>query len=287
VTFRTAQANFSRGELAPQLYGRFDVDAYQAALKQARNVVVLKYGGVAKRPGTELVAQVIDATHENRLIAFQFSLTQAYVLEFGHNYMSPLANGGRVLSGGSPYVVTSPYAGTDLADLDTVQTTDTVYLAHISYPPKKLLRYAATNWAFLTITLGPTIAAPGSVTGSATVANTDSANSGDNYFPQTASYVVTAVNDDTGEESRASSGVGYSNDLTLKRNYNTINWAAVTGATRYNVYKADNTQFYGYIGTTEGTTFRDDNIAPALDKAPPQANNPFAAAGDYPSTVTL
>jgi hypothetical protein len=32
---------------------------------------------------------------------------------------------------------------------------------------------------------------------------------------------------------------------------------------------------------------RDDNIAPALDRAPPQASNPFAGPGDYPSTVTL
>jgi hypothetical protein len=60
---------------------------------------------------------------------------------------------------------------------------------------------------------------------------------------------VTAVNDDTGYESRASSEATVTNDLTLKRNYNTINWTAVAGATRYKVYKADNSQFFGYIGT--------------------------------------
>ncbi len=93
---RTTQVNFSRGELAPQLYGRFDVDAYSAALKLARNVIVLKYGGVTKRPGTRLVGEVLDQTNDCRLIPFQFSLEQTYALEFGQGYMSPCAQGGRL-----------------------------------------------------------------------------------------------------------------------------------------------------------------------------------------------
>lgn len=97
MTFRKTQPNFSRGELAPELYSRFDVDAYSAAVKQGRNVIVLKYGGLTKRPGTRLVAEVLDATDENRLVPFQFSLTQTYALEFGQGYMSPCANGGRVV----------------------------------------------------------------------------------------------------------------------------------------------------------------------------------------------
>lgn len=97
MNFRTVQVNFSRGELGPQLYGRFDVDAWQSALKQARNVLVLKYGGITKRPGTRLVAEVLDASSDNRLVPFQFSLTQTYALEFGQGYMSPCALGGRLL----------------------------------------------------------------------------------------------------------------------------------------------------------------------------------------------
>lgn len=97
MNFRQVQVNFSRGELAPDLYGRFDVDAWQSALKTARNVLVLKYGGVTKRPGTRLVAEVLDASEDNRLIPFQFSLTQTYALELGQGYMSPCAFGGRVV----------------------------------------------------------------------------------------------------------------------------------------------------------------------------------------------
>jgi hypothetical protein len=180
-----------------------------------------------------------------------------------------------------------PYAGDQLAGLDYEQTTDTLYLAHLNHPPSKLVRFGNTDWRFSNLTFGPAISAPRGVTVTADVPNQDAGNGGENFFPQTATYVVTAVSDDTGQESRASASGAASNDLTLKRNYNTISWDAVTGASRYNVYKANNSQFFGYIGTTENVTFRDDNIGPALDRTPPNAENPFDVAGNWPSTVAL
>lgn len=94
---RGVQVNFSKGEIGPDLYGRFDVDTWRSALKRAENVLVLKYGGVAKRPGQRFVAEVVDDTEDTRLIPFEFSLSQTYALEFGDGYMSPCALGGRVL----------------------------------------------------------------------------------------------------------------------------------------------------------------------------------------------
>lgn len=184
-------------------------------------------------------------------------------------------------------VIGSPYNGVELAELDHVQSADTMYLAHIDHPPRKLVRAGHTLWAFESISFGPSLAPP---TGPAVAVfnpNVDAGNSGNAYFPQPDNYVVTAVDDAIGHESRASATASGTNDLTLKRNYNVVTWSGAAGASRYNIYKAHNNQFYGYIGTTEGLTFRDDNIGPALDRAPPQANNPFAAVGDYPSTVTL
>mgnify|MGYP001270984329 CR=1 FL=1 len=185
------------------------------------------------------------------------------------------------------YIARHAYNSVELAEIDFEQTADTMYLAHIDHPPRTLVRAGHTNWTFSDITFGPSGAAPTGCSAAATTPNTDAANSGDGYFPQPATYVVTALNDTTGQESRASNSASATNDLTLKRNYNTVTWSAVTGADRYNVYKADNDQFYGFIGTTDGLTFRDDNISPALDQAPPEGFNPFSAAGDYPSTVTL
>jgi hypothetical protein len=185
------------------------------------------------------------------------------------------------------YKVGSPFNGVELPEIDFEQTADTMYFAHIDHAPSKLVRGGHTDWTFSDITFGPTIDAPTGCTGTPTIANTDTENTGNNYFPQPGTYIITAVNDDTGQESRGSNESTATNDLTLKRNYNDVTWDAVTGATRYNIYKAENSQFFGYIGTTDGLTFRDDNIGPALDRAPPQAYNPFPGADDYPSTVTL
>lgn len=125
MNFRSVQPNFSRGELAPQLYGRFDVDAWQSSVRQARNVLILKYGGLTKRPGFQLVAEVLDKSDGNRLIPFEFSDEQTYALEFGQGYMAPLALGGRVLetelaitgiSQGSNAQITAAYHGYSVGD---------------------------------------------------------------------------------------------------------------------------------------------------------------------------
>lgn len=95
--YRLAQASFSKGEIAEDLYGRFDVDAYQTAVRKGRNVYVLKYGGLDKRPGLRYVAEVLDASQPVRLVPFQFSIEQAYALEMGQGYMRVAALGGLVL----------------------------------------------------------------------------------------------------------------------------------------------------------------------------------------------
>ena len=185
------------------------------------------------------------------------------------------------------YRVGTPFNGVELADVDYEQTADVMYMTHIDHPVTKMSRYGHTDWRFDNVTFGPTIAAPTGLAVAATIANTDADNGGNAYFPQAATYVVTALNDDTGQESRASNEATATNDLTLKRNYNTLSWSAVTGANRYRIYKAEGTGAPGYLGVTEDLTFVDDNIGPTLDEGPPVADNPFAGAGNRPSTVTL
>lgn len=181
----------------------------------------------------------------------------------------------------------SPYNAVELAEMDFEQTADVLYLAHTNHDPTKLVRSGHYSWSFDAIAFEPTIDAPTGVGGSANTSNTDSANSGNAYFPQPATYVVTAYNAETGQESRASNSVTLTNDLALKRNYNTISWSSVTDATEYRVYKAENSQLYGYIGTTDALTFRDDNIGPDLSEGPPIADDPFSGAGDKPGTITF
>lgn len=89
--------NFSKGELGPQLYGRIDVSQYNAMAKRARNVIIQKYGGLAARTGFRFISKVDDATQKRRLIPFQYSLDNAYVLAFQNGTMRVMANGGQVL----------------------------------------------------------------------------------------------------------------------------------------------------------------------------------------------
>lgn len=181
----------------------------------------------------------------------------------------------------------SAYNAAELAELDYEQTADVLYLAHENHAPTKLIRSGHYEWAFETITFGPTISAPAGLSVTATVANTDAGNSGNAYAPEVASYVVTAYDEDTGQESRASTADSDTNDLSLKRNFNTLSWSAVAGATGYRIYKKEEKQEYGYIGFTTETSFVDRNIGPDLSEGPPTADNPFSGTGDYPATITF
>lgn len=184
------------------------------------------------------------------------------------------------------YRVASPFNAAELSDLDVEQSFDTLFLAHLNHKPSKLVRAGHTDWQFSYISFGPTIGIPSNVQATPTTANTDEANSGDAYFPRNARYKVSAVVDDTGQESLPSGHGSCNNDLSLKRNYNTITWDAVAGADRYRIYKANlDGANYGFIGEATGTTFKDDNIDPDLTDGPRQPNSLFTADGDYPSTV--
>lgn len=97
MVYRVGQANFSKGEVAEELVARFDVASYRTALGKAQNVIILKYGGITKRPGTRIVAKAYNGAGGVRLFPFQFSLSQTYVMEMGQGYMRLAALGGMVI----------------------------------------------------------------------------------------------------------------------------------------------------------------------------------------------
>ena len=82
-----------------------------------------------------------------------------------------------------------------------------------------------------------------------------------------------------------SMSTGVKNNLFDTGASNSIRWVAAADALRYNIYKFSN-GLWGYLGQASGTVFVDDSITPDISKTPPEANNPFQAAGDYPGAVT-
>lgn len=205
------------------------------------------------------------------LSANTFSLTDLAGVAFDTTSLGAFT-GGNV---SRVYEIATPYLEADLASIHFTQSNDVMTLVHPSYQQRELARLGATNWALTAVSFSPTQVAPGACT---VVPN---AAGGTSY-----SYVTTAIATGTLEESLAS--VVTTNAacqvLTTAGAFNTITPPATAGAVRYNVYKLLN-GLYGYIGQTDGSGFKDDNITPDTTKTPPLVNDPFVGAGNYPSAV--
>ena len=142
--------NFTSGELSPRLNGRIDMDKYYNGASTISNFMVLMHGGLSKRPGTRHIAEIKTSSGSNsgaRLIPFTFSKTQAYVLEFGHNYIRFYKDEGIIVSSGTtPYEIATTYTAAQLDELEFVQSADILYIVHGSHEPAKLSRTGHTAW---------------------------------------------------------------------------------------------------------------------------------------------
>lgn len=276
ANIRTLQRSFAGGEVSPEMFGRNDDAKYQAGLARCRNFIVKPQGPAENRPGFAFVREVKDSTKKVRLIPFTYSTTQTMVIEMGAGYFRFHTQGATLMSGGSPYEIANPYAEADLFDVHFVQSADVLTLVHPNYAPRELRRLGATNWQLSTLSFAAPIAAPAAPTLVA---------AGHTAVKYTYYYVVTAVDSEGVSESAASAASSVGGNLFETGATVTISWAAVTGASRYNVYKLQG-GLYGYIGQTTGLSIVDDNISPDLGKTPPLYDSVFNGAGDYPGAVS-
>ena len=141
--------NFTGGELSPRLDGRNDLNKYNSGCKTLENMIIYPHGSAARRSGTQFVAEVKDSTKKTRLIAFEFSTVQTYILEFGDQYIRFYKDNGQILSGGSAYEISSPYLEAELFDIKFAQSADTMYICHPNHHPRKLTRSGHTNWTLV------------------------------------------------------------------------------------------------------------------------------------------
>ena len=91
--------NFTGGELSPRLDGRNDLTKYSSGCKTLENLIVYPHGAAARRPGTSFVAEVANSANKTRLIPFEFSTTQTYMLEFSNLKIRVYKDNGSVLEG--------------------------------------------------------------------------------------------------------------------------------------------------------------------------------------------
>lgn len=281
ANIRNLQRSFAGGELTPEFFGKIDDAKYANGLAKCRNFVVKTHGPVENRPGFSFVRAAKDGSKKIRLIPFTFSTTQTMIIEVGAGYFRFHTMGATLLSGGSPYEIANPYAEADLFDIHYVQSADVLTLTHPNYAPRELRRLGATNWQLLTISFAAPVAQPTGLT--ATPIDQTNVSAGYGYW-----YVVTAVTEDGIGESAASNAAGVTNNLFASGNANSLAWAAVARAARYNVYKATGSASgqYGLIGHTADTVFVDDNIYADFSKTPPVFVSVFDSANNYPGAVS-
>ena len=117
--------NFTGGELSPRLDGRTDLTKYTSGCSTLENLVVYPHGSAARRPGSTFIAEVANSANKTRLIPFEFSTTQTYMLEFSNLKMRVYKDSGSVLEGdktisaitkANPAVVTATSHGYENGD---------------------------------------------------------------------------------------------------------------------------------------------------------------------------
>jgi len=81
-----------------------------------------------------------------RMVRFQFSDTQAYMLEFGNLYVRFYKDNGRIEESGIAVELTTPYPTSVLFDLMFAQSADTMFIAHRDYAPRQIERTSHTDW---------------------------------------------------------------------------------------------------------------------------------------------
>lgn len=145
--FVTMQTNFTAGELDPLIRARNDLKSYGNALEKATNVVCQPQGGITRRSGTRYITALPNSGTESagngvRLVAFEFSTSDSYMLCFTHNRMYVFKNGALVsnINGtGNPYLVTT-VGSSVLDDMCWTQSADTLIVTHETMEPVKIVR---------------------------------------------------------------------------------------------------------------------------------------------------
>jgi hypothetical protein len=197
------------------------------------------------------------------------------------------------------YKITSPYTSADdLRLIKFSQSSTTMILCHPNHPVYKLTLVSANNWTLIPATFGATVSAP-TISGVTTTLAAGTIN----Y-----AYGVTSI-DGSGQESSMSTAGTLANKTDIRATAtpgsNTVAWTAVAGAVAYNVYEASlvygaavpSGAQYGFIGTTQGVSFVDSNIAQDFSVTPPISKDPFngytvssitvTAPGAYTSVPTV
>jgi len=131
LVFLGAQAtplisSFNAGELSPKLDVRSDLEKYYSGCRTLENMIPLVEGGATRMPGTYFALETKDSSKQSRLIPFQFSTIQSYVIEAGDQYFRFFKEDGLVCTVDSYTKMLLHCDGTD----ESTTITDSGYTGH-------------------------------------------------------------------------------------------------------------------------------------------------------------
>jgi len=134
---KVLKESFNAGEFTPKLYSRYELAKYKNGCKTLANFVPMAHGPVSRRPGTEYIAEIKTSSAPARLIPFEFSRTDSYIIEAGSSHLRFYRNQGQVQSGDANTKLLlhldGPDGSTTITDEGaTVHTVTTVTNASLS-----------------------------------------------------------------------------------------------------------------------------------------------------------
>ncbi len=150
------QNDFTSGELDPKLRARTDIAQYKSGLTTATNVSIQPQGGAKRRDGTKFITQLDSgAANAVRMVSFEFSVTDSYMLVFTPGRMYVIKDGALITNinaSGNDYLTVSDLTAAILPEINWVQSADTVIIVHEDLAPLKIVRGASdSSWTASTI----------------------------------------------------------------------------------------------------------------------------------------
>lgn len=145
AAFERITTTFTRGELSPRILARVDFDGRFDGVEKLENFLVHVQGGAQKRSGLRFVAAAKDEVNNARLIPFEVSVLQNYIIEATNTTFRFYTDEGRLESPpGTPVEVSTPYTSGQLPGLKWAQSADILFMAHEAHAPRQLRRTSPT-----------------------------------------------------------------------------------------------------------------------------------------------
>lgn len=135
------QPAFTTGEVSPEVANRVDLQQFQSALLQAKNVYIRPYGAAYKRGGSMYCGKAKYPDKDVLLYSFVINASRSFLLEIGDLYIR-IWNGD-VYTG---IELVTQFKESELKNLRFCQSADVLYIASGTHPVYELDHYSDTDW---------------------------------------------------------------------------------------------------------------------------------------------